>query len=367
MHRMRRSTGFAEPVSFHTVMAKRGTGGRSDREVEIQFTNMQLIGTGSFGAVYKAVLRENDEPIAIKKVKVDDRFKSRELTIMHEMDHPNIIRLLYYYTMQQENCLHFVMEFMPKDLAYVHRQYAHNDKQMPASAIKLYMFQLLRGIGFLHLHNIVHRDIKPKNLLVDEANGILKICDFGSAKRLTKNEPNITYICSRYYRAPELIFGSKNYDTSIDTWSVGTVVGELLHNSPIFLADSAIDILALQIKAFGTPSKEDMTKWNYEFVHIPYDTITGVGIQKFIGRKLSLSTLELLNSLLKMDPKLRIRPYAALALPYFDDLRDPQYKLPNGAPIPQLFDWLEKEFIANHEIIKDIFPRSDEGEKAECL
>uniref|UniRef100_A0A1I7TN22 Inorganic diphosphatase n=1 Tax=Caenorhabditis tropicalis TaxID=1561998 RepID=A0A1I7TN22_9PELO len=68
-----------------------------------------------------------------------------------------------------------------------------------------------------------------------------------------------------------------------------------------------------------------------------------------------------------MDPKLRIKPYAALALPYFDDLRDPNYKLANGSPIPQLFDWLEKEFIANHEIIKDIFPRSEEGEKAECL
>lgn len=113
------------------------------------------------------------------------------------------------------------MEFMPKDLAYVHRQFAHNDKQMPAYSIKLYMFQLLRGIGFLHLHNIVHRDIKPKNLLVDESNGILKICDFGSAKRLEKNEPNITYICSRYYRAPELIFGSKNYDTSIGICEVG--------------------------------------------------------------------------------------------------------------------------------------------------
>lgn len=70
---------------------------------------------------------------------------------------------------------------------------------------------------------------------------------------------------------------------------------------------------------------------------------------------------------MKMDPKLRIKPYEALTLPYFDDLRDPHYKLPSGAPIPPLFDWLEREYIANHEIIKDIFPRSEEGDKVECL
>ncbi|CAI2358265.1 unnamed protein product [Caenorhabditis sp. 36 PRJEB53466] len=292
---MRHSTGtYAEQVLSYTVMAQQGTGSRGDREVEIQFTSMQLIGNGSFGTVYKAVLIENNEQIAIKKVHVDERYKNRELVIMREIDHPNIVRLLYFYkTHQIENSLNLIMEFMPTDLKVLHRQYVHNNQQMPAFQIKMFMFQLLRGIGFLHLHNIVHRDIKPKNLLVDENNGKLKICDFGSAKRLTHNEPNITYICSRYYRAPELIFGSRYYGTAIDTWS----------------SDSSLDVLVLQIKAFGTPTQENITKWNYQNLNIPIDTVHGEGIQKFISKKLSLSTLELLNNLLKMDPKHRIAPF----------------------------------------------------------
>lgn len=86
---------------------------------------------------------------------------------------------------------------------------------MPMLQIKLYMYQLLRSLAYIHSVGICHRDIKPQNLLLNPATGVLKLCDFGSAKILVAGEPNVSYICSRYYRAPELIFGATNYTTFI--------------------------------------------------------------------------------------------------------------------------------------------------------
>jgi serine/threonine protein kinase len=85
--------------------------------------------------------------------------------------------------------------------------------------IKLYMYQLLRSLAYIHSVGICHRDIKPQNLLLNPATGVLKLCDFGSAKILVAGEPNVSYICSRYYRAPELIFGATNYTTNIGQFS----------------------------------------------------------------------------------------------------------------------------------------------------
>ena len=94
--------------------------------------------------------------------------------------------------------------------------------------------QMCRSLAHIHTMGVCHRDIKPQNLLVDSSTHQLKLCDFGSAKMLVRGEPNIAYICSRYYRAPELIFGATDYTTAIDIWSVGCVTAELLLGQPLF-------------------------------------------------------------------------------------------------------------------------------------
>jgi len=112
---------------------------------------------------------------------------------------------------------------------------------VPNILVKIYSYQLLRSIAYIHAIGICHRDIKPQNVLVDTNSHILKLCDFGSAKQLIPGEPNVSYICSTYYRAPELIFGNSNYTTSIDVWSVGCVIAELMLGQPIFPGESGVD------------------------------------------------------------------------------------------------------------------------------
>ena len=112
---------------------------------------------------------------------------------------------------------------------------------MPVLLVKIYTYQLMRSLAYVHALGICHRDIKPQNLLVDTNKHILRLCDFGSAKRLVQGEPNVSYICSRYYRAPELIFGATDYTPAIDVWSAGCVSAEMLLGSPLFPGESGVD------------------------------------------------------------------------------------------------------------------------------
>ena len=120
--------------------------------------------------------------------------------------------------------MNLILEYVPENLYRCSRSYAKVKQQMPLLEVKLYLYQCLRSLAYIHSMGICHRDIKPQNLLLDPARGILKLCDFGSAKILVKGEPNVSYICSRYYRAPELIFGATDYTTFIGTFNLNSLL-----------------------------------------------------------------------------------------------------------------------------------------------
>jgi glycogen synthase kinase 3 beta len=124
----------------------------------------------------------------------------------------------HQFKQKDEVYLNLVLEYVPETVYRASRHYVKLKQAMPMLQIKLYMYQLLRSLAYIHSVGICHRDIKPQNLLLNPATGILKLCDFGSAKILVAGEPNVSYICSRYYRAPELIFGATNYTTNIGTY-----------------------------------------------------------------------------------------------------------------------------------------------------
>lgn len=209
-----------------------------------RFEVHQIAGQGTFGTVQLGREKTTGEKVAIKRVLQDPRFRNRELQIMKdlaEMHHPNIVQLIsYYYTshpkVRRDIYLNLVMDFVPHTLHAWCRYCQRRPEKAPPIVVKLFMFQLLRGIACLHLPNvnICHRDLKPHNVLIDPSTGLLKVCDFGSAKKLSATEVNVSYICSRYYRAPELILGNKTYTTAVDVWSVGCIFAEMITGEPLF-------------------------------------------------------------------------------------------------------------------------------------
>jgi len=158
--------------------------------------------------------------------------------------------------------LNIVMDYIPDTVYRVMRDYNKKKQHMPRLLVKLYTYQMLRSIGYIHAVGVCHRDIKPQNLLVNKETHVLKLCDFGSAKKLLPGEPSVPYICSRYYRAPELIFGNQEYTTQVDVWSVGCVMGELLLSKPVFPGNDSVNQLVEIIKRLGTPTKEQIEAMN---------------------------------------------------------------------------------------------------------
>jgi glycogen synthase kinase 3 beta len=137
--------------------------------------------------------------------------------------YPGEHRFTDAFPQKDEVYLNLVLEFVPETVYRASRYFNKLKTTMPALEVKLYIYQLFRSLAYIHSQGICHRDIKPQNLLLDPATGILKLCDFGSAKILVENEPNVSYICSRYYRAPELIFGAQNYTPKIGKLRCGAV------------------------------------------------------------------------------------------------------------------------------------------------
>ncbi len=219
-------------------------------------------------------MAETGETVAIKKVYQDKRYKNRELQIMKELFHPNVVTMKHaFYTTgdkSDEVYLNVVMDYVPETVYRVMRHYVKMKQSVPKLLVKLYAYQMFRSLSYIHALGICHRDIKPQNLLVDPSTHILKLCDFGSAKRLVKGEPNVSYICSRYYRAPELIFGCTDYTPAIDVWSVGCVIAELMLGQPLFPGESGVDQLVEIIKVLGTPTREQIQAMNPNYTEFKF-------------------------------------------------------------------------------------------------
>ena len=292
------------------------------------FTAISLIGKGTFGIVYRAKKDDSDDIFAIKRVFQDKRYMNRELEILKELNHPNIIKLLhFFYTKDDKNktevYLNCVTEYLPQNLSLILITNYQSGKQLDPFLAKLYAYQMLLSLKYLHSQGITHRDIKPQNILVDQKTNTIKLCDFGSAKKLVKGQNSCEYICSRYYRAPELIFGSTNYDNQIDIWSMGCVIVELVLERPLFPGSNPSNQLVEIIKILGTPTKEDILSMNPQFKDQKFPLIKPTPWEKvFRNRKIPDHFIDLINKLLVFNPKERLSAEKALEHPYFDEIKN---------------------------------------------
>ncbi|KAL1350874.1 hypothetical protein HN51_014851 [Arachis hypogaea] len=313
----------------------------------ISYMAERVVGHGSFGVVFQAKCLETGETVAIKKVLQDKRYKNRELQTMRLLDHPNVVSLKHCFfstTEKDELYLNLVLEYVPETVNRVIRHYNKMNQRMPLIYVKLYSYQIFRALAYLHNSiGVCHRDIKPQNLLVNPHTHQLKICDFGSAKILVKGEPNISYICSRYYRAPELIFGATEYTTAIDIWSGGCVLGELLLGQPLFPGESGVDQLVEIIKVLGTPTREEIKCMNPNYTEFKFPQIKAHPWHKIFHKRMPPEAVDLVARLLQYSPNLRSTALEALVHPFFDELRDPNTRLPNGRFLPPLFNFKPSE------------------------
>ncbi|VDD94083.1 unnamed protein product [Enterobius vermicularis] len=380
-----------------TVVATPGYG--PDRQVEVQYSDAKVIGNGSFGVVYLAKLTDTSELVAIKKVLQDKRFKNRELQIMRKLEHQNIVKLKYFFFSSGEKkddlFLNLILEYVPETVYRVARHYSKQRQIIPIIYVKLYMYQLFRALAYIHNLGVCHRDIKPQNLLLDPDTAVLKLCDFGSAKHLVRGEPNVSYICSRYYRAPELIFGATDYTTSIgkqfscigcestcflekydyhrtphfsnslslDVWSAGTVLAELLLGQPIFPGDSGVDQLVEIIKVLGTPTRDQIQQMNPNYTDFRFPQIRANPWQRVFRPRTATEAVDLVSRLLEYTPSARLSPLLACAHTFFDELRQPECKLPNGKPLPPIFNFSEEELRIEPNLNSILVPQNAQGNK----
>lgn len=327
----------------------------------LSYVAERAVGTGSFGIVYQAKCLETGETVAIKKVLQDKRYKNRELQVMHMLNHPNVVTLkhcFYSNTEKEELYLNLVLEYVPETVYGVCKQYSQAQQRMPLIYVKLYSYQICRSLAYIHnALGVCHRDVKPQNLLVNPHNQQLKLCDFGSAKMLMKGEPNISYICSRYYRAPELIFGAVDYSTAIDMWSAGCVIAELLLGQALFPGESSVDQLVEIIKVLGTPTREEIKCMNPSYNDHKFPQFKAHPWHKIFSKQVPPEAVDLISRLLQYSPSLRLTALEACAHSFFDELRDPAARLPTGRPLPPLFDFKPQELNgATAELLEKLIP-----------
>ena len=284
------------------------------------YIKLDPLGEGTYATVFKGRNRRTNEIVALKEITLDAEEGApstaiREISLMKELDHPKIVRLLD--VRHTETKLTLVFEYLSKDL----KKYMDAlGGVLPPTLIKSFMFQLLRGVAFCHDNRILHRDLKPQNLLISE-HGVLKLGDFGLARAY--GIPVNTFsneVVTLWYRAPDVLLGSRNYSTPIDIWSAGCIFAELVTNRPLFPGKNVDDELIRIFKLLGTPNE---TTWSglsrlplyrSDFAYYPPQDLSTV------FRTLDPVGLDLLQQMLRLPPSQRISAHDALLHPYFHDV-----------------------------------------------
>lgn len=286
-----------------------------------KYQKIEKIGEGTYGVVYKAKNRASGEIVALKKIRLeaeDEGIPStaiREISILKELQHNNIVRL--HDVIHTDKKLTLVFEYLEQDL----KKYldGHPDG-LSAQEMKDLLYQLLKGVQFCHERRVLHRDLKPQNLLINTKME-LKLADFGLARAFGIPVRSYTHeVVTLWYRAPDVLMGSRKYSTPVDLWSVGCIFGEMAGSRPLFPGNSDADQLQRIFKVLGTPTEESWPSMH----ELPeykgdYDKIEGSSFC-FPKDNLGEYGMPLLMSMLKYEPSARVTAKGALESIYFDSV-----------------------------------------------
>ncbi|PVU97434.1 hypothetical protein BB561_000530 [Smittium simulii] len=290
--------------------------------LEDRYQKQDKVGEGTYGVVYKARDTETGDFVAMKKIRLegdDDGVPStaiREISLLKELQHNNIVRLLDI--VHSDAKLYLVFEFLDMDL----KKYMDNTgpQGLSPAQVKSYLHQLVKGISFCHSRRILHRDLKPQNLLINK-HGLLKIADFGLGRAFGVPLRIYTHeVVTLWYRAPEILMGSRHYSIGMDMWSIGCIFAEMVSKRPLFPGDSEIDEIFKIFRVLGTPTEET---WPSVTSLPDYKSSFPKWKPKSLAELLpNLCTdgIDLLEKMLIYDPSHRITAKQAMQHPYFKDV-----------------------------------------------
>ncbi|XP_064612170.1 uncharacterized protein LOC135476168 isoform X2 [Liolophura sinensis] len=300
------------------------------------YKRIENIGTGAYGVVCSAIHKKTGDRVAIKKIPgvfdihVTAMRTYREIKILKHFNHDNVISILDILKPKEPvdtfKDIYVVLDLMESDLHRI----IHSNQDLTDEHIRYFLFQLLRGVKYIHSANVIHRDLKPSNLLVNE-DCQLKIGDFGMARGTSnsgdeKNAFMTQYVATRWYRAPEIMLTVSKYTSAVDIWSVGCIFAEMLGRKHLFPGSDSLNQLKLIIGVLGSPSKAFLdfmqsevfktfvTEWGHKE---PLPLVT-------LFPRANRKALDLLSKMLTLHPKERLTAEEALNHPYLSKYHDPE-------------------------------------------
>lgn len=287
-----------------------------------RYQKLEKIGEGTYGVVYKAKDRASGEIIALKKIRLEEEDEGipstaiREIALLKELQHCNIVRL--YDVVHTSKKLTLVFEYLDQDL----KKYLDScEGGLDPPLMQSFMYQLIRGVGFCHARRVLHRDLKPQNLLINRE-GELKLADFGLARAFGIPVQKYTHeVVTLWYRPPDVLLGSRKYSTSVDIWSIGCIFAEMCTGRALFPGSSDKNQLEKIFRTMGTPTTSiypglvDLPQYRADLpMYKPEREVTDrVARMNDHGK-------DLLMCMLKYDPAKRIDCVTAMRHPYFEGL-----------------------------------------------
>lgn len=296
-----------------------------------RYKKIEKVGEGTYGVVYKSEDTQTGAIVALKKIRLEHEDEGipstsiREISLLKELNHPNIVRLSDVIHSNKQ--LYLVFEFLDGDLKkyidHIRRSLRNEEKAyyLNPMIVKSLLYQMIRGLSFCHSHRILHRDLKPQNLLIE--NDTVKLGDFGLARAFQTPVRTLTHeVVTLWYRAPEILLGQAQYSTPIDVWSIGCIFAEIVTGHALFPADSEIDQLYKIFQVLGTPSEKTWPGVSaLPYYRNTFPCWSGNKLSQVPGLSaLDANGLDLLSRMLIYEPNKRISCKAALEHPYFADL-----------------------------------------------
>jgi len=290
--------------------------------IKEKYIKCEKLGEGTYGVVFRAIDQQTKGIVALKKIRLENEDEGvpptaiREISLLKEVcQHPNVITLREVLHSSQK--LYLVFDFVDRDL----KKHMERTTLSPTT-VKSFLFQLCAGIAHCHSRRILHRDLKPQNILIT-SEGSLKIADFGLARAVGIPVRAYTHeVVTLWYRAPEVLLGSKTYATGLDIWSIGCIFSEMVTREPLFRGDCEIDQIYKIFRILGTPTNatwpgvEDFTDYSPAFPPwrpLPLNSVV---------QHMPQPGLDLLQRMIIYEPGKRVSAKACLDHPYFDEVRN---------------------------------------------